>query len=279
MVEKEKQYYKIDTQAVLDDLNTSKDGITKTEAVDRRNLYGLNELPTGKRTSIFKLFIDQFKDILILILIIAIIINLIVIIFQDQKDFTDVIAITMFIVINSVVGLVTEYRSEKSMAALQQMTADTARVIRPGGEEIIDSRLIVPGDVIYLEMGDKVPADARLIEIMNLQIDESSLTGESKPVKKDIVTIPDAAALGDRYNMAYSGTVVTYGRGKGVVTNIGIETQIGKIATLLSEIEEADTPLQRKMRKVGFQLGTLIVVFCVSLCNWNSKRCDYWCTD
>jgi len=261
--EKEKQYHKMDVQTVLEDLKTNRKGITKTEAFNRRALYGLNELPRGKKTSIFKLFFDQFKDILILILIVAIIINLIVIIFQEEKDFTDVIAITVFIMINSTIGLVTEYRSEKSMLALQKITADTARVIRPDGEEIIDSRFLVPGDVIHLEMGDKVPADVRLIEVMNLQINESSLTGESNPVKKITSAITEAAALGDRYNTAYNGTVVTYGRGKGVVTATGLRTQIGKIAQLLSEIEEADTPLQRKMARVGVQLGTLIIVFCV----------------
>lgn len=259
----EKSYYKFKWEDVIKDLNSSKSGISETDAINRRAIYGLNELPRAKKTSVLRLFVEQFKDILILILIIAIVINLIVVLVEKSYNFTDVIAITMFIMINSVVGLITEYRSEKSMLALQQITADTARIIRPEGEEIIDSRLLVPGDVIYLEMGEKVPADARLIEVMNLQVDESNLTGESIAVRKDPKIISDSVALGDRLNIVYSGTIVTYGHGLAIVVATGIETQIGRIAKLLSEIEEAETPLQRKMAKVGFQLGVLIVVLCI----------------
>ena len=166
--------------------------------------------------------------------------------------------------INSIVGLVTEYRSEKSMAALKKITAgQEARVIRPDGEHIMNSRLLVPGDVIYLEMGNKIPADARLLNVMNLQVNESTLTGEFKPVKKDPAIITYDAEIGDRKNMVFTGSTATYGRGVAVVTGTGLNTQIGHIAELLSEIEEAETPLQRKMAKVGFQLGVMIVVVCI----------------
>ncbi|MHA1652124.1 MAG: cation-translocating P-type ATPase [Candidatus Helarchaeota archaeon] len=259
----EKAYYKMDIQSTIKDLNSSEKGISSEEAARRRAIYGLNELPRSKKTSIVKLFFEQFKDILILILIVAIIIELLVIILGHEKDFTDVIAITTFIMINSIVGVVTEYRSEKSMEALKSITADMARVIRPEGEQIIESKLLVPGDMIFIEMGDKIPADARLIEVMNLRVNESNLTGESQPVKKDPAVINKSVALGDRINMVYSGTVVTYGRGRAIVTATGSQTQIGRIAQLLTEIEEAETPLQKKMAKVGFQLGILIVVICV----------------
>jgi len=260
----DKVYYKMDVQEVINDLKSSRYGITEEEAESRRKIYGLNELPRTKRTSILKLFLEQFKDILILILIVAIVIELGVIIFFHKDDYSEVIAIAIFIMINSIVGLVSEYRSEKSMEALREITAgDDIRVIRPEGERIINSRFLVPGDVIYIEMGDKIPADGRLIEVMNLQVDESNLTGESKPVKKTVAKIDRSVALGDRFNMIYTGTIVTYGRGIAIVTGIGLNTQIGRIAELLTEIEEAETPLQKKMAKVGFQLGVTIVVICI----------------
>ncbi|NVM56267.1 MAG: HAD-IC family P-type ATPase [Candidatus Helarchaeota archaeon] len=260
----EKSYYKMEIQDVIKGLNSTEQGISNEEASKRRSIYGLNELPQAKRTSIIKLFFEQFKDILILILIVAIVIELLVILLGHEEDYTDIIAISMFIMINSVVGLVTEYRSEKSMAALKKIVAgQDARVVRPDGEHIVNSRFLVPGDLIHIETGNKVPADARIIEVMNLQVNESNLTGESMPVKKNPSVINKPVALGDRKNMVYTGTIATYGRGIAIVTGTGLQTQIGRIAELLSEIEEAETPLQRKMTKVGFQLGFLIVIFCI----------------
>ncbi|NVM28031.1 MAG: cation-transporting P-type ATPase [Candidatus Helarchaeota archaeon] len=260
----ETHYYKMETQDVIKSLESSDKGISEEESTKRLEIHGLNELPQAKGTSIIKLFLVQFKDILILILIVAIIIELAVIVIQQEYDFTDVVAIASFVMINSIVGLVTEYRSEKSMMALKEITAGhDVRVFRPEGESIINSRRLVPGDLIFIEMGDKIPADARLLEVMNLQVDESTLTGESKPVKKKPAAIEKTATLADRKNMVFSGTIATYGRGKAVVTGTGMQTQIGLIAQLLSEIEEAETPLQRKMAKVGLQLGVLIVVICV----------------
>ncbi len=254
----------MEKQDVIHDLQSTRKGISEEEAVKRRESYGLNELPTAKGTSILKLFLEQFKDVLILILIVAIFINLAVILISpEHDDYTDVIAITIFIMINSIVGLITEYRSEKSMLALKEITADNARIVRPEGEQIIDSRLLVPGDIIHVEMGDKIPADVRLLEVMNLRVDESSLTGESQPVRKDPKVIEKDAALADRRNTVFSGTIATYGRGLGIVAATGIHTQIGKIAKMLTEIEEAETPLQKKMSKVGYQLGALIVILCV----------------
>ncbi|HUY00062.1 MAG TPA: cation-translocating P-type ATPase [Candidatus Deferrimicrobium sp.] len=259
----DKPYYKMDIQETINQLKSSRSGISEEDAIKRRSEYGLNQLPQAKKISLLKLFLEQFKDILVIILIVAILIELLVILLGYEDKFTNVIAISVFIMINSVVGFVSEYRSEKSMLALKQITADTARIVRPEGEYMIDSKLLVPGDIIHLTMGDKVPADVQLIDVMNLRVDESNLTGESKPVKKQIEAITKDAALGDRLNMVHSGTIVTYGRGLGIVIATGIKTQIGKIAQLLTEIEEAETPLQKKMSKVGSQLGILIVVICI----------------
>ncbi|TFG05467.1 MAG: cation-transporting P-type ATPase [Promethearchaeota archaeon] len=260
----DKHHYRMEIAEVIEDLKSSERGISEDESAQRRIQYGLNELPRAKRTSLLKLLLLQFKDILILILIVAIIIQLLVIIFFHEADYTEVIAISGFILINSAVGLITEYRSEKSMEALKKITAGLdVRVIRPDGEHIINSHLLVPGDLIFLEMGDKIPADGRLVEVMNLQVDESNLTGESKPVKKDMPSIDKPVALGDRKNMVFTGTIVSYGRGTAIVTGTGTNTQIGRIAELLTEIEEAETPLQKKMAKVGFQLGIFIILICV----------------
>ena len=260
----EKLYYRMETQEVIRSLGSSERGIPEEESNARQSKYGLNELPRGKRTSLIKLFFEQFKDILILILLVAIIVEFIVILMGAGGDIIDVIAIAGFIIMNSVIGLVSEYRSEKEMLALKKITeGQNARVQRPEGLQIIDSRFLVPGEVILIEMGDKVPADARVIESINLETDEAPLTGESKPVKKNAKVIDKEAALGDRKNMIFSGTVVTYGRGAAIVTETGIKSQIGRIATILSEIEVAETPLQRKMTKVGFQLGILIIAVCI----------------
>ncbi|MDD1777056.1 MAG: HAD-IC family P-type ATPase, partial [Candidatus Helarchaeota archaeon] len=260
----EPSYYRMESQAVIKSLESSEKGIPEEEANTRRAKYGLNDLPRGKRTSLIKLFFEQFKDILILILLVAIIVEFIVILMGAGGDLIDVIAIAGFIIMNSVIGLVSEYRSEKEMLALKKITEGlNVRVQRPDGLHMIDCRFLVPGEVILIEMGDKVPADARVIESINLETDEAPLTGESKPVKKNPKIIEKEAALGDRKNMIFSGTVVTYGRGIAIVTNTGLKTQIGRIATLLLEIEEAETPLQRKMTKVGFQLGILIIAICI----------------
>lgn len=259
----EKAYYKMGIEEVIKDISSSEKGISNDESIKRRSIYGLNELPSGKRTSLIKLFFEQFKDILILILVVAVVIEFVLYFLGYEPDLTDAIAIGAFLFINSAIGLVSEYRSEKSMAALKRITAEQARVIRPEGEQLLDSKLLVPGDIIYIEMGNKVPADARLIEVMNLQVDESSLTGESRAVKKRPAVINKSVALGDRLNMVFSGTIATYGRGTAVIVATGSQTQIGRIAQLLTEIEEAETPLQRKMAKVGFQLGILIIVVCI----------------
>jgi len=259
----EKLYYQMDSQIVINEMASSEKGIPEEEAIKRRAKYGLNELPQARKTSLIKLFFEQFKDILILILIVAIIIELIVIVLEKTYDFTDVIAIGSFVIINSLIGLISEYRSENEMLALKRITAEQARVIRPEGEQILDSKLLVPGELIYIEMGNKVPADARLIDVMNLQVDESSLTGESRPVKKDPATLQKDVVIGDRRNMIFSGTIATYGRGIGIVVSTGQNTQIGRIAQLLQEIEETETPLQKKMAKVGFQLGILIIIVCI----------------
>jgi len=260
----EKVYYRMDTKRVIESLGSSEKGISEEEANARRAKYGSNELPRGKRISLIKLFFEQFKDILILILLVAIVVEFIVILMGEGGNIVDVIAIAGFIVMNSIIGLVSEYRSEKEMLALKKITEGlNVRVQRPDGLHIIDNRFLVPGEVILIEMGDKVSADARIIESLNLEIDEAPLTGESKPVKKNAKVIDKEAALGDRKNMIFSGTTVTYGRGTAVVTDTGLKTQIGRIATLLSEIEEAETPLQRKMTKVGFQLGILIIAVCI----------------
>ncbi len=236
-------------------LNSGPNGLDAAEAARRLQEYGPNELQAAHRVSPWEILLAQFKNVLILILLGATIISL----FLGHGIESVVIAIIVLFAV--VLGFVQEYRAERAIEALRQMAAPTATVLRGGVESKIPAREVVPGDVILLRTGDRVPADARLLETVNLQVEEAALTGESVPVEKHIQPLPasagsdDSIPLGDRKNMAYAGTAVTYGRGKALVTATGMNTEFGKIARMLQDVESSKTPLQQNLDKVGAVLA------------------------
>ena len=240
----------------------SKNGLSEDEVVKRREKYGFNELKEKKPKTLLQKFIDQFKDFMIIILIIAAIISAIVGV-SEGEGITDTIIIMVVIVVNAIIGVVQENKAEKSLEALKKMSTHFAKTIRNGSLVVIPSKELVPGDVVVLEAGDYVPADLRIIESASLKIQESALTGESVPVEKSTKEVNEDAPLGDRENMAFSSSLVTYGRGKGIVTDTGMETEVGKIAEMINDAEETVTPLQRKLNNLGKTLGIAVVIICI----------------
>ncbi|MGB9592447.1 MAG: HAD-IC family P-type ATPase, partial [Candidatus Kryptoniota bacterium] len=206
-----------------------------------------------------KLFLEQFADILIIILLIATGISIAV------GEVYDAIVIIVIVLACAVLGFVEEYRSEKALEALKRMTAPTAVVLRDGKEINIPTSEIVPGDVIVLYTGAKVPADARLIEAVNLKTDEAPLTGESTPVNKDVAPLPDSTPITERKNTVFTGTAVVYGRGKAVITSTGMDTEFGKIAKMVQMTEEEKTPLEKRMTAVGKWIGILSMAICLTV--------------
>lgn len=255
-------WYGRDAGEVIKSLDSGPRGLSAGEAEKRLAQYGYNEFKEEKKTSAWKLLAEQFKSILIIILMAAVALSVVIGLVNYRpgaglpEEITDAIVIFAIVVAAVLLGFIQEYRSEKAMAALKKMAALTATVIRDGTDVEMPSREIVPGDVVVLDTGDKVPADLRLIEVYNLSTQEASLTGESTPVEKTIATIAEAdVAIGDRKNMAFGGTAVTYGRGRGVAVATGMRTEFGKIAAMLQEVGEEETPLQKNMGKVGKVLG------------------------
>lgn len=234
-------------------------GLSTTKAKEALVKYGPNELTKKKKTPLIVRFFQQFADVLILILLAAAAISLIV----DINEWTDSLIILIVVILNAVLGLVQETKAEKSLEALEKMSAPVAKVVRDGDLVVIAANLVVPGDIVWVEAGDLVPADARIIECHNLKVDESALTGESVPVEKtNTVLKAENLPLGDRKNMVYSSTVVTYGRGKLIVTGSGMETEVGKIAGLLIKQKVENTPLQNQLAKVGKTLGIVSIAIC-----------------
>ncbi len=261
-VEDKQNWYNLGTKEVISNLGSSDQGLSSGESEKRLAQYGLNELKEEKKVSVWSLVAEQFKSVLIIILLAAVVISVVLGIITYKpggglpEEITDAIVIFAIVVACVVLGVVEEYRSEKAMAALKKMAALTATVIRDGKEVEIPARDLVPGDIVVLSTGDKIPADLRLIEAANLRTDEASLTGESTPVEKTTAIIPGVdVAIGDRRNMTYSGTTLVYGRGRGVVIGTGMQTEFGKIAAMLQEVEEEQTPLQKNLDKVGKWLG------------------------
>lgn len=250
------KWYNLEVSEVVQKLNSSPEGLKKDEAVKRISKYGYNELEEKKRVSPIKLFLEQFKNVLIIILLAAVFISAIV------GEIADAIIIFIIVFFAAVLGFTQEYKAEKAIEALKKLAAPTANVLREGEEIEIPAREVVPGDIILLKMGDKIPADARLIEAVNLRAEESALTGESVAVEKAIAPLTNSIALGDRNNMVYMGTSIAYGRGKGIVTATGMDTEFGKIAGMLQEVEERKTPLQENLDRMGKTLlkVTLVVV-------------------
>jgi Ca2+-transporting ATPase len=244
-----------DTIEVLNTHNSM--GLSEEEAQRRLARYGHNELKEAPKPTFWDRLLGQFKDFLVLILIVASLISLLL------GDYLEAGAIMSIVVLNAALGVMQESRAEASLEALKKMTAPEAVVIRAGHQQTIPSRNLVPGDLVVLETGNFVPADVRLVEAVNLKIDEASLTGESVPVQKHAHTVLDRdLPLGDRKNTAYMGTVVSYGRGRGVVVFTGMHTQFGLIAQMVQSFEAEDTPLQRKLAQLGKTLGIAALAIC-----------------
>ncbi|MCL5998928.1 MAG: HAD-IC family P-type ATPase, partial [Chloroflexi bacterium] len=225
-------------------------GLSTAEAGQRLAQHGPNEITAAQRTSPWTILTEQFKNILVLILLIATGLSAVL------GHGVEAIVIAVIVLFAVLLGFVQEYRAERAIEALRQLAAPTAMVLRDGEEKSVAARDLVPGDIILLRAGDKIPADARLIESINLQIEEAALTGESMPVEKTVVALPGTdLAVGDRKNMVYSGTAATYGRGRAVVAVTGMNTEFGKIAQLLQTVETGKTPLQQNLDKVGNTLA------------------------
>ena len=245
-------------EEIVNSLQTHLDrGLTRQEAQARFDKFGANELTERPRPGFFALLWDQFNNYLVIILIVAALVSL------ALGEYVDSIAIMFIVVLNAVVGVIQESKAEQALAALQKMSAPNAQVIRDGQQMTIPGREIVGGDIVLLEAGNYVPADLRLVESINLKIEEASLTGESVPVeKKAAVVLDKEIPLGDRKNTAFMGTLITYGRGKGLVTGTGMNTQIGLIAEMIQSFEAEDTPLQKKLEHLGKVLGTACLAIC-----------------
>jgi len=233
-------------------------GLSAAEAARRLALYGANRLPEARRRSVARMLLDQFSDFMILVLIAAALISGLI------GEAADTIAIVVIVLLNAVIGFVQEYRAERAMSALRKMAAPTARVRRDGVTQVIPADQVVPGDVVLLEAGGIVPGDLRLIEVAQLQVAEAVLTGESQAVDKLVAALPEAtAALGDRLNLAYKGTVVKRGRGCGLAVATGLDSELGKIAQLLADEGDLLTPLQRRLARFGKRLAWAVLAICL----------------
>jgi len=250
----ERIWHNLSVSEVFESLNSGPQGLTREEAERRLAQFGLNELAEKGKTPPWVLFLGQFKNFLIIILLVAAIVSG-VLALTGEGDIWEPILIVIIVLFAAGLGFVQEYRSEKALEALKQMTASTATVIREGEEEEIPARDLVPGDIILLQTGDRIPADSRLTEAVNLKIDEAPLTGESVAIGKKTYIVSGDAPVADRTNMAYTNTTVVYGRGKALVTSTGMSTEFGKIAGMLQEAKPPPTPLQVNLDKIGKILG------------------------
>ncbi|MBS6396752.1 MAG: calcium-translocating P-type ATPase, PMCA-type [Clostridiales bacterium] len=258
-------YHQEDSGAVIKELSSDMErGLTGVQAEERKKEYGENRLKEKKKKTNFQRFLDQFKDVMILILIAAAVVSFVVACVEGEpKEFFEPVLILLIVIVNAILGVVQESRAEKALEALKGLSAPHARVIRDGEEKIIDAAELVPGDIIHLEAGDFVPADARLLRSASLKSEESALTGESVPSEKQAEeTVDEKAPLGDRTNMVFSGCSITYGTATAVVTATGMNTEMGRIADLLDNEEESQTPLQKKLAQLGKYLGILALAAC-----------------
>ena len=239
-------------------------GLSEAEARARLEQYGKNELTAEKPVPAWRKFLAQFQDVLVILLLIATLISAGLWLYERESALPyEAMAIFAVVLLNAIMGYIQESRAEEAVAALRQMSAAHANVIRDGERQSIPAAEVVPGDIILIEEGDTVPADARLIQSTALQTAEAALTGESLPVSKDTLPITEDVGLGDRHNMIFSGTAATYGRGSAVVTATGMQTQMGRIAGMLKEAPTETTPLQKELDRVGKLLGIIVVVIAV----------------
>ncbi len=250
-------WHQKDLNEVYQILDTSPEGLSSGGSAERLDKYGFNVLKEIKKKTVFMMFLDQFKDFMIMVLIAAAVVSGII------GELVDTIAIIVIVILNAIIGFVQEYRAEKAMKALKAMSAPSALALRDNNFVNIPASELVPGDIVMLEAGRIVPADMRLTEAARLKIEEAALTGESIPVEKSNESLSEESIpVGDRINMAFKGTTVSYGRGTGIVTSTGMQTELGKIATLIQEAEEVKTPLQKRLAKFGQRLGIIVLAIC-----------------
>ena len=257
--------YDIPREALLQELSVSMDaGLSQQEAQSRLEKYGANKLAEKKKKTNLRRFLEQFQDVMIVILLAAAAVSFVVACFgHDPMEFFEPLLILLIVILNAILGVVQESKAEKALDALKNMSAPHARVLRDGKEQLLDASQLVPGDIIHLGAGDFIPADARLLKSVSLKSEESALTGESVPSEKDAdVPVEENAPLGDRSNMVFSGCSVTYGTATAVVTATGMQTEMGKIAGLLEGEEETQTPLQQKLAQLGKYLGFVALAAC-----------------
>lgn len=260
--------YQMKKEDVLKMLETDENGLTQNQAKENQKKYGKNELAEGKKKNPFILFLEQYKDFLVIILIIAAIISGVL------GDIESAIVIFVVITINAILGTVQHIKAEQSLDSLKEMSAPTAKVIRDGEIKVVEGKDVTVGDIVVIEAGDYVCSDGRIIENASLKVDESAMTGESEPVEKQETVLDGEKTLGDRVNMLYSGSFATYGRAKMVVTSVGMETEIGKIASLLKSTQEKKTPLQESLDNFGKKLSLIIIGICVIVLGLELFRSD-----
>ena len=252
-----KQYFNQSVEEVFQQMKTSKRGLDTQEAKKRLESYGPNALQEAKRKGVIEVFLEQFMDLLVIILITAAIISML------SGNIESTVVIFAVIILNAILGTVQHFKAEKSLDSLKALSSPSAKVIRNGNKLEIDSKDVVPGDILLLEAGDLVVADGRIMENFSLQVNESSLTGESTNVDKNELTISEEKVpLGDQYNMVFSGSLVTYGRATVIVTGTGMSTEIGKIASLMNETKEKKTPLQVSLDQFSSRLAMIILIIC-----------------
>ena len=271
-----KQEYIQSSSEILQEMGVTEAGLSSAEAKKRREQYGPNKLKDAEKKSMLRRFLDQLKDPMLIILMVAAAVSAVTNIIAGES-LAEVFIILIVVLLNAILGVVQESKAEAAIEALQTMTAATCKVIRDSKQIFVHSDELVPGDIVVLEAGDAVPADGRIIECASLKIEEAALTGESVPVNKmvDVLTLgkgQDEIALGDRKNMCYMGSTAVYGRGKMVVTRTGMETEMGKIAGVLAATEDEQTPLQRKLGELSTPLSKLVLGICVFIFAFNLIR-------
>ncbi len=253
------KYYNLPLQKVLENVESSEKGLTQQQAQQRLHKYGKNVLQEAKKKSTFVIFLEQFKDFLVIILIVAALISLFL------ADAESAIVIFVVITLNAILGTIQHIKAEQSLESLKALSSPYVKVLRDGQKVTIPSQEVTIGDVVFLEAGDFISADGRILENFSIKVNESSLTGESVSVEKEMIELSQEVPIGDRKNMVFSGSFVTYGRARYIVTNVGMETEIGKVAQLLKNTQEKKTPLQQNLDNFGKKLSIIILIVCAIL--------------
>ena len=249
-----KEWYQSQKDEILKEFRVTKDGLSNEEAAKRLGEYGENVLQEEKKKSVLQVFLGQFMDLLVIILIIAAVISML------SGNIESTVVIFVVIILNAILGTVQHCKAQKSLESLKSLSSPSAKVMRNGAKIEIDSKDVVPGDIVLLEAGDMIVADGRILENFSLQVNESSLTGESTNIDKADTVLEGETSLGDRVNMVYSGSLVTYGRATVLVTGTGMQTEMGKIASLMNAAKEKKTPLQVSLDAFSSRLAILILI-------------------